>query len=294
MSQAHGVGPNSLPVLHSDGLKMKALSESCKQDQRLGTPMQYLAVWLFLMSPLLQAQSLQDSDLDGTSDDIEAADPELNPNDPDIFLPRLLKYLSFDNLEEGPGQIVDPDRLREGHQFSAIHFGKGQEPGLELPLVEKDALTFNPPRQGTIRFWYQPTWTSLALLGEGPQEFGHFLEWVLPESTSSSGRWSLQVNPFMDLVQLQYQGSQSANEPWLLNAPIAFEAGTWYQIALTYDTEWIQIHIDGELRASQVNPGFLAHDSGFAQGKLWIGNSATGDRSVQGNIDDMEVFNFAM
>ncbi len=294
MSQAHGVGPNSLPVLHSDGLKMKALSESCKQDQRLGTPMQYLAVWLFLMSPLLHAQSLQDSDLDGTSDDIEAADPELNPYDPDIFLPRLLKYFSFDNLEEGPSQIVDPNRLREGHQFSAIHFGKGQEPGLELPLVEKDALTFNPPRQGTIRFWYQPTWTSLALLGEGPQQFGHFLEWVLPESTSSSRRWSLQVNPFMDLVQLQYQGSQSANENWLLNAPIAFEAGAWYQIALTYDAEWIQIHIDGELRASQLNPGFLAPDSGFAQGKLWIGNSAAGDRSVQGNIDDMEVFNFAM
>ncbi|MEK9864677.1 MAG: hypothetical protein VW804_16115, partial [Verrucomicrobiota bacterium] len=109
MSQAHGVGPNSLPVLHSDGLKMKALSESCKQDQRLGTPMQYLAVWLFLMSPLLHAQFLQDSDLDGTSDDIEAADPELNPNDPDIFLPRLLRYFSFDNLEEGPSQIVDPN-----------------------------------------------------------------------------------------------------------------------------------------------------------------------------------------
>lgn len=133
--------------------------------------------------------------------------------------------------------------------------------------------------QGAIRFWFSPYWSS----GKGPGTAITLAELAAVNGSQIAALWSLQVSA--DGSGLQLLGPEGKQV--LLEAKLAWAAGSWHQVVLNYGINGTELVLDGEVVAQ----GEATLTVPTKAARLVVGSSLSGELAADGELE--EVFCFA-
>ncbi len=237
-----------------------------------------------------------DTDYDGNND---GTDPD--PLDPSVFTPIRLAHWNF-NAANFLTETGQPPLANEDNTLALPGI---QGRALDVPLVAQSRLTFadrnadGTPninlRQGTVRMWFKPHWSSG--IGAGPGSWARILEVGRYTSNASYGIWALHFNPEGNQILLSVQDEFGESFGYAANN-LNWQANEWHQITLTYAPGATQLYIDGQ-PVPETSAGFTAlpnatiRAEGFTVGTNWTGNPSYGERT-NGVFDELETFNYPL
>ena len=101
---------------------------------------------------------------------------------------------------------------------------------------------------GSLEMWFSPDWST----GDNLGDWGRLLEvgnWDTNLTTNSSA-WGLYFSP--DGSNLTFSGEGGGLATNWLTAPIAWNAGDWHYIVLTYDETNLALYLEGQLVTNAV------------------------------------------
>jgi hypothetical protein len=164
---------------------------------------------------------------------------------------------------------------------------------LEYRLVENSGRTNLDLQNGSLRFWFRPDWTSGGLGGGGSGGYGRLVEAGDCTASADALCWSLFFTP--DGNELRF-GLQAGGRPVAdcLQAPIAWQAGEWHLITLTYSSDGSVLFLDGErVGEGKGPPAWLVAAAG-SESVFCIGGDASGDNLAQGQFDELATFGYPL
>jgi hypothetical protein len=215
--------------------------------------------------------------------------------DPNSFLPVALGHWCFDDTNTWVGTQGQLPILASNLQAVASWSGSA----VQVNSTNFAALAFacsdvtNGPnincRQGTLRFWFSPCWTSGTNGGPGTE--ARLVE--VEAQGGTNGLFALVLSA--DGTSLSFL--TGSNTYWMTNFialnSLNWVSNQWHQIALTYNETNSALYIDG---VPFVTNGFgvyffpdaIARCDGFS-----LGSSKSGVNQAKGQFDELETFNYA-
>jgi hypothetical protein len=237
-----------------------------------------------------------DSDYDGRSDLQEISDGT-SLSDPNSVLLVRLGYWRFDNTNTwagDAGQLPLQAAYVTGvpsWSTNAVLIDSTNPAILCYRDVETNGNANINLRNGTIRLWFKPDWSSTNLGGYGPGSAGRLIEMGNYNAAYSNGWWALYFSP--DGTQLSFGSSTNGAGRVNLDAGIAWAVGQWHQIVLTYTPTNSLLYLDGQLAvnglASAYYPNVTERAAGFR-----IGSDQSGGNHAAGVFDELETFNYPL
>lgn len=244
------------------------------------------------------SSATDDSDYDGVSDVQELA-YRTDPNNPNSAPQIRLGYWPFDNTNTWAGSAGQLPLVATTNilgvpswNTNAALIDATNAAVLKYRDVETNGNANVNLRNGTIRFWFKPDWSSADQGGTGPQNEGRLIEVGIKGSTN--GWWGLLVDAAGGSIYFGTQTNGSGTLTTNLTAAISWASNVWHQVVLTYSPSNSEIYLDGlPLIANgsgvTVYPGAKARALGFT-----IGGSAAGTNQAQGTFDELESFNYLL
>ena len=189
---------------------------------------------------------------------------------------------------------------------------------LAYPLTSNGTNYLNLAN-GTVRFWYQPDWSSTQ-----PSEPQYV---VFLSAGSDTNCWQLWETVFGSNTYFSFTTESNEctqmygfNFGGLNGEPVTFQSNLWYQIALTYSPTNVALYTNGVLLSTVNYPqALLTNTPGggwyeplfdFGEGNVFYpsanqlasfcigygfnGNYAFGSYPLMGQLDELETFNYAM
>ena len=147
-------------------------------------------------------------------------------------------------------------------------------------------------RNGTIRFWFKPDWSSTNAGGVGPQSEGRLIE--MGTQGTTNGWWGLVVGSAGTNIYFGTQTNSTGTLTTNLTAAISWTSNIWHQIVLTYSTNSSALYLDGQPVITNglgvtYYPGLAIRAQGFT-----LGSSASGTNQARGAFDELETFNYSL
>jgi alpha-tubulin suppressor-like RCC1 family protein len=246
-----------------------------------------------------------DSDYDGVSDAQEIVDAT-DPFNPDSVLPVRLGYWRFDDTNTWVGDAGQLPLLATNivgvpsWNTNAVLIDSTNPAILTYRDVETNGNPNINCRQGTVRFWFRPDWSSTSVGGNGPGSLGRLIEVGNYNPTSptnsgvvyfTNGWWALYFSP--DGTQLSFGSSTNGAGGVNLSANIALVSNQWHQVVLTYSPMNSILYVDGKYltngQGSVYFPNAIERARGFR-----IGSDANGTNQAGGAFDELETFNYSL
>lgn len=240
---------------------------------------------------------LIDSDYDGRNDGQEYNTDGTDPGSPTSVASVMLGYWRF-NTNIWVGEQGQLPKFSTNVQISASWSGSSAlvNWGSVARLAYRDVEVNQSPnincRNGTVRFWFKPNWSSSTTNnGTGPQTEGRLLELGMKASPATDGWWGLMLNTNGTMLSFQTQTNGSASTNFA--AAISWCSNYWRQIALTYSGTNSALYIDGQPVVTTGLP-VLRYPSlavraadGFS-----LGSNKNGSEQAKGQFDELETFNY--
>ena len=241
--------------------------------------------------------AVMDSDYDGVSDVQELA-TRTNPNDPNSVPHIRLGYWPFDDTNTWVGSAGQLPLLATNlagvpsWSTNAVRIDTNNIAILKYRDVETNGNANINLRNGTVRFWFKPDWSSVDQGGTGPQSDGRLIEMGIKGSTN--GWWAMVLGSSGTNLYFGTQTNASGTLTTNLANAISWTSNIWHQVVLTYQTTNSSLYIDGLPIATNglgvTNyPGLIARTAGFT-----IGSSASGTNQAKGAFDELETFNYPL
>lgn len=147
---------------------------------------------------------------------------------------------------------------------------------------------------GSIEFMFAPNWQSddTNFYGNGPGDWGRFIDIGTWTTNADSDWWSLYLNPSGTGVYFS-SGTNGVRTNYL-NAPISWDSSTWHQIVLTFSPTNSLLYLDGQLAASGDGVRYLPSGSILTNGFAIGSDFATGMQQAHGQFDDLYIYNFQL
>ncbi len=232
-----------------------------------------------------------DTDYDGRTDLQELAE-DTDPVNVYSARPARLGWWRF-NAANWAGEQGQLPRQAVGVQRPASWSGTA----LEVPYSGPANLKYHDQepggaaniicRQGTVRFWFRPNWSS----GSGPWTWGRLIELGSYTQDGSYGFWSVFLNPEGNLLQFHTQGGGAGA---LAAASVNWTAGTWHQVTVTYGPAASAIYVDGVRAATGTGVTHYPSATVRLATGLNVGSDSTGGQRVNGQIEELETFNYEL
>jgi Concanavalin A-like lectin/glucanases superfamily len=218
---------------------------------------------------------------------------------PFSVLPRRpLTYLSFDDsaLQGDRGQLPTAETnisLVPSPFGTGVEFDSTSAIDLEYPpfqndifsVTEGDGSTLNSSgspnvraNEGTVRFWFEPNWTS----GTGPANGGVFFQIFEPDLFPSTPIWSLDLADNGSAIAFDYGG---------FSQPVSLVSNQWYEITATYSSTGTELYTNGVLAGSGGPVGSILSASSLAGFRI---GSDGANAQVRGIMDEVRTYNYAM
>ncbi len=185
---------------------------------------------------------------------------------------------------------------------NAVSFGTNSY--LLYKEVETSGHTNIQFNNGTIRFWFQPNWSSTNLGGIGkPPYGGGFINTGNYQPDASIGQWSLYVNAAGNTISLDTQSN--GTEVVYFEAPCLFVSNLWYQIALTYSPSNVALYVNGALLSTAYKQPFdptnqtnhtyhVGNGLSFYPSSTVRSNQFALGQQINGQMEELETFNYPL
>ncbi|HEY3763389.1 MAG TPA: LamG domain-containing protein [Verrucomicrobiae bacterium] len=165
---------------------------------------------------------------------------------------------------------------------------------LQFNTTEADGTNEIAVSTGTVAFWFAPDWDSVGddYGGNGPGEWGRFVEIGSYTTNASYGWWSILTDP--GGTNLYFMAQTNNGTAYTLSAPIDLETNEWDFYALTYSPTNVSLYVDGQLLTN--DPGGLSIWPGtnvLAHG-FYIGSDTSGVYQAHGAMDDVQTYNVVL
>ena len=238
-----------------------------------------------------------DSDYDGVGDYQEVINGT-DPNSPTNVTPMRLSYWPFNNTNTWVGSTGQLPLLASNivgvasWNTNAARINPNTIAILKYRDVETNGNANINLRNGTIRFWFKPDWTSADQGGTGPQSEGRLIE--LGSKGSTNGWWGLLMNSNGTAITFGTQTNSAATLTTNLLAAVSWVSNQWHQAVLTYNQTNSSLYLDGQVAVTNglgvtYYPGLSIRTNGFT-----IGSSTAGNKQAQGIFEDLETFNYRL
>jgi Concanavalin A-like lectin/glucanases superfamily len=157
---------------------------------------------------------------------------------------------------------------------------------LIFPAVAPSGHVNLNPAAGTLRFWFNPYWSSAGLGGQGTGDSATLLEIGAWSNQGAVGWWTLQISPDGRGLALVANGAAKEQAIMLL-APMAWSAGQWHQISLTYSAESSALYVDGIQAATGPGLALVPLITGAGTVGMAVGSDVLGNHLAQGEFDEL-------
>jgi hypothetical protein len=192
-----------------------------------------------------------DKDYDGVPTWVEIYEGT-NPDDPNEANKYRLGYWKFDSTDflkepRGPGgqsyapinpttHDVTTSSSWSGSAGAYVSTG-GLGPSLHYKEVDPDSWPNFNCRNGTVRFWIKPDWTSDSLGGDGPGQTATVLS-----IGDGNEYWHLYITPNGNELVLQFHANNYYKE---IKSPLTLMQNRWACLAVTYSPTSIAFYTNG-------------------------------------------------
>lgn len=165
---------------------------------------------------------------------------------------------------------------------------------LQYNAYEGDGTTNLTVDQGTVTFWFAPSWSSTNQGGLGPQEWGRLFEVGSYTADSSYGLWSIYVDEGGNNIYFSAQTNDlSSSLTTYLCAPISWVTNYFHFVAVTYSATNTALYLDGVLVTNgpplTVYPGEDVLANGF-----YIGSDSNGLYQAEGLFNTVATYNYPL
>jgi hypothetical protein len=163
---------------------------------------------------------------------------------------------------------------------------------LQYNVIEGDGTTNLTVDTGSVTLWFAPSWGSTNAGGIGSGVWGELVDAGQWTSNATYGWWSLYTDPAGTNLYFSAQnnGGTQAN---YLSAPIAWTAGQWHFIALTYSSTSTSLYLDGKLATNGIGMSVWPSSAVLAKG-FYVGSDTNGESQAHGTFDDLYTYNFVL
>ncbi len=197
-------------------------------------------------------RGLGDSDYDGITDAEEVANGK-DPSDPGSTVMRRLSYWRFNNSgnwtnEAGIAPLTTNSLLSAGSWSGTAVYLTNTSSQIKYPTLNSDGTALVNLRNGTVRLWFRPDWTSKSLGGAGIASGHSALFQVGPDINGIT--WALSLwssGNELDLVSRQRLSNGDVVQVDAFHQDIAWTNGYWHEIGVTYTPSNAACYLDGQL-----------------------------------------------
>jgi len=234
-----------------------------------------------------------DSDYDGILDVEEAAVGSDLADSTDSAKVRL-GYWSFDD-GIGRGMRGHDPKVSVNNQFVDTPWGKGlhitgSDGSSQFTINEiEEGLHSNfNLREGTVRLWFKPDWSTGSGLGGWPRLL------VVGGWTPDASRdfWAVHIHPPVGSLHFSARTGPSTGDGYTL-ATLNWVAGDWYNVTVSYSAATVKVYINGVLTGIHPGGPHYARSLERANG-MSIGTDHGGGQRVQGTLDKVETYNYVL
>jgi hypothetical protein len=235
-----------------------------------------------------------DSDYDGVSDAQEIVDGT-DPFNPDSVFPIRLGYWRFDDTNAWVGDAGQLPLLATNivgvpsWNTNAALIDSTNPAILTYRDVETNGNANINCRQGTVRFWFKPDWSSPNSLLTDQGIAGRLIEMGNYNPAFTNGWWALYLN--FDRNQLSFGSSTNGGGTTNLSSSIYWISNQWHQVILTYTPKNSLLYLDGQFAAIGTGSIYFPNVTERANG-FRIGSDVNGNNQAQGTFDELETFNY--
>lgn len=147
---------------------------------------------------------------------------------------------------------------------------------------------------GSIEFWFLPNWQSddTNFYGNGPGDWGRFIDVGTWTTNADSDWWSLYLNPYG--TGIYFSSGTNGVRTNYLSAPISWDGSSWHMVVLTYSPTNTFIYLDGKLAGSGDGVRYVPRGDLLANGFSIGSDLATGLQQAHGQFDDLFTYNYQL
>jgi hypothetical protein len=223
-----------------------------------------------------------------------------NGINPTVFNKARLDHWAFDNTnvwqtENGQSPLVATNvAIVPSWSFLATNAALVNNPNTALLCYPNKSAVGNANiafRSGTLRFMFQPNWSSVDAGGTGPGDSARLIETGAYSPNFTTDWWALYFSP--DGNQMIFAGSSGGVACTNLVASISFVSNLWYQVVLTYTLTSSALYVDCQLVTNGTGTGYYLKNTDLS-GNFRIGTDANGNNQALGAFDELETFNYAL
>jgi hypothetical protein len=207
------------------------------------------------------------------------------------MIPVRLGYWRFDSplLYAEQGQIpLSQSGVTFSNDWSgtAVNIGSASTSHLTYRDVYTNGWASINCRQGSVRFWFKPGWSS----GSGPSG----APFLFLGNTSTPTKWSLEADSSGNAISFITQTNGHSAVTYF-SASCQLTPTNWTQIVLDYGPNGAYLYLNGVLAGSNTT-AVVTNWPGPADRALGlvIGNNTSYNSPINGQFDELETFNYQL
>jgi parallel beta-helix repeat protein len=172
--------------------------------------------------------------------------------------------------------------MATGWGGGALNIGSAANSGVTYPAVYSNGWASVNCRQGSVRFWFQPNWTSVP--ASAP---------FIYVGSGSANYWTLETGTSGNTISFNCASNSASSNP-IQNIAAPFSTNQWTQIVFTYGPTGCALYTNGTL-AKTNGAVFTNWPNATAQALgMVIGNNAASNNPINGKFDELETFNYQL
>jgi hypothetical protein len=190
------------------------------------------------------------------------------------FAPVSFTNLSVSTLGDGTAVVIDSTNAA----------------WLQYNVTETDGTNNLRVDNGTVMFWFAPSWAGTNEGGTGPGQWGRLIDVGSYTTNASYGWWSLYIDPTGTNIFFGAQTNDGSGATYL-SAPISWTTNRWHLLALTYSATNSTLYIDGAVVTNGPGVTYQPGPTALANG-FYIGSESNGVSQAHGMFDDFSTYNY--
>ena len=139
---------------------------------------------------------------------------------------------------------------------------------------------------GTLRFWFEPAWSSQSQAGTGPETNAVLVEFDAASGGETAFAWSLEVSADGNTLALLAQTGSGIES--LIQTQIGWQTNESHCLVLEFSSSGSVLYVDGQAAGQGAGVPSVPP----SVGELTIGSTISGTNAAEGDLEEIYSFNY--